>query len=135
MPPVKTAITGSLSSVDLDATASACPVKPVANVDHTVGVRNLRPGLIDNVTVTSRSTKSLFDFGGANNNWSHNFGLIPNQTGFWNRNHERTKTVQMTATGPEGNDDVIDSSLAFTYKSQTNIENITGVDYLLQIRK
>jgi len=114
--------------------ASHCPVKPTTSADHAVTVENLRPNLIDNVLVTSRSTHGHFAFGTANN-WSHSFGLIPSKSGLINRNHKRTKTTSITATGPEGNDDSIGTDVEFTYSTQTTKENINGVTYLLQIRK
>jgi hypothetical protein len=38
----------------------------------------------------------------------------------------------MTAAGPEGSDDEIVSVVDFTY---TNAEQVTDIDYLMQIRK
>ncbi len=132
-PPVRKA-TGARYAVDLTAEASQCPIRPTASADHTVKVKNGRPNPIDNVVVTSRSTHGLFAFSGANN-WSHDFGLIPDQRGFFNRNHERTKASPIKAIGPEGNDDLIETGITFTYANQTTTESIQGVTYLIQIRK
>jgi hypothetical protein len=132
-PPLRKA-TGAKASVDLTAETSQCPVRPAGSATHTVTIKNGRPNLIDNVVVTSRSTHGLFAFSGANN-WSHNFGLIPDQQGLFNRNHVRKSTTNITAIGPEGNDDVIETDAVFIYQAQTTQETIPGLSYLIQIRK
>src|SRR5271156_1835177 len=132
-PPKRVAVTGTTSGVDLLAWAQHGTLKPASMTDHTVQVKNDSPNQIDKVVVTSRSTQNLFAFGSANN-WSHHFGLIPDKKGFFNRSHQRTKSIRITATGPEGNDDLIETEATFESPTQAGL-SIKDVTYLIEIRK